>query len=156
MSSKFSSESIEPVDQPAEIKQLLSACELPTADISISKCLLFFGYRSDTELVGVIGLEVYGPVALLRSLAVSSTHRNLGLGRSLVAFAEAYAASLGIESLYLLTTSAETYFSKLGYSPASREETPLSIKATMQFSSLCPASSAFMHKRLQLTCVPSR
>lgn len=132
----------------AEIKQLLSACELPTSDISPSNSLLLFGCRSDAGLVGVIGLEVFGSVALLRSLAVAPKLRNHGLGKSLVEFAEAHAASLGVESLYLFTTTAAAFFSKLGYLPASREEAPLPIKATTQFSGLCPASSAFMCKYL--------
>lgn len=136
-------------EQLVEIKQLLSACELPTSDIASSNSFLFFGCHSDAKLVGVIGLEIYGPAALLRSLAVAPSHRNHGLGRSLVGFAEAQAAPLGVESLYLLTNTAEGYFSKLGYSPASREDAPSSIKATMQYSSLCPASSAFMSKRLR-------
>jgi len=132
----------------AEIKQLLSVCELPTADISPSKSLLFFGCHSDAKLVGIVGLEVYGPVALLRSLAVDPAQRKHGLGKSLVDFAEVHAASLCVESLYLLTTTANAFFSRLGYSPASREEAPSSIKATSQFSGLCPASSVFMCKRL--------
>ena len=140
--------SIEPIGQLAEIRQLLSACELPTADISPSKSLLFFGSRSDAKLVGVIGLEVYGTVALLRSLAVDPTYRKHGIGRSLVDFAEAHAASVGVESLYLLTTTAATFFSRLGYSPASREEAPSFIKNSSQFSGLCPASSVFLCKHL--------
>lgn len=139
----------EPVEQFAEIRQLLSACELPASDISPSRSLLFYGCRSEGKLIGVVGLEVYGPIALLRSLAVAPSHRDHGRGRSLVAFAEAQAVSLGVEALYLLTTTAEAFFSKLGYSPVSREEAPSSIKATTQFSSLCPASSALMSKRLR-------
>jgi amino-acid N-acetyltransferase len=140
--------SIEPIDRLAEIKQLLAACELPTTDISPSKSLLFFGCHSDAKLVGIVGLEIYGTVALLRSLAVDPARRKQGLGKSLVDFAEAHAASLGVESLYLLTTTADAFFSGLGYSPASREEAPSFIKNTSQFSGLCPASSAFMCKHL--------
>lgn len=139
----------ESAEQFSEIKQLLSDSALPISDISPSKSLLFFGCRPDAKLVGVIGVEVYGPVALLRSLAVIPSHRHRGLGRSLVEFAEAQAASLGVESLYLLTTTAEAFFSRLGYMPASREDAPPSIKATAQFSDLCPASSIFMSKRLR-------
>jgi amino-acid N-acetyltransferase len=65
-----------------------------------------------------------------------------------VDFAEAHAAPLGVESLYLLTTTADAFFSRLGYSPASREEAPSFIKNTSQFSGLCPASSVFMCKHL--------
>lgn len=139
---------IEPITQITEIKQLLSTCGLPVSDIVSSESLLFFGCRTDSELVGAVGLELYGPVALLRSLAVLSQYRNYCLGKALVAHAESHAASLGVQQLFLLTTTAEAYFSKLGYSAASREDAPVPIKATAQFSGLCPASSSFMSKHL--------
>lgn len=137
------------IEQLSEIRQLLSVCALPTADIAPSKTLLFFGCRSGNKLAGIIGLEVFGSVALLRSLAVAPSQRNQGLGRSLVAYAEEHAASHGIDALYLLTTTAEAFFSRLGYTPASREAAPSSIKSAAQFSDLCPASAAFMGKRLR-------
>jgi amino-acid N-acetyltransferase len=139
---------INPINQLTEIKQLLSACDLPTTDIFPSNSLLFFGCHSEGYLVGVIGLEVYGSVALMRSLAVDPTHRKHGLGKSLVDIAETHAASLGVESVYLLTTTADAFFSKLGYLPAVRDDAPSPIKATIQFTDLCPASSSFMSKRL--------
>lgn len=138
----------ESADELAEIKQLLSACELPTANLSPSSSLPFFGIYSAGKLVGVIGLEIYGTDALLRSLAVVPALRRQGLGKALVTYAETYAASIGIESLFLLTTTADAFFADLGYSPASREDAPQSIQATTQFSGLCPASSAFMIKHL--------
>lgn len=63
---------------------------------------------------GVVGLEVYGKVALLRSLAVSATSRGNGYGKDLVARAERYAQSLGVTEIYLLTTTAATFFEQLG------------------------------------------
>lgn len=139
----------ESADQLAEVRQLLSACELPTADILPSSSLLFFGTYSAGKLVGVIGLEVYGTNALLRSLAVVPALRRQGLGKSLVTYAETHAASIGVESLYLLTTTADAFFASLGYSPTSREDAPESIRSTTQFSGLCPASSTFMIKQLR-------
>lgn len=139
---------IEPIYQIEDIRQLLSVCELPDSDIAHSESLAFFGYRNGAELVALVGLEVYESVALLRSLAVAPQYRNSCTGKKLVAFAEARAADSGIHSLFLLTTTAEKYFLKLGYAPASREEAPLPIKNTAQFSGLCPASSAFLSKRL--------
>jgi amino-acid N-acetyltransferase len=139
---------IEPVTRLAEVAQLLSVCELPTADIAASGPAMFFGCHADSGLVGVVGLEVYGTVALLRSLAVAPAHRKGGLGKALASFAEARAAELGVRSLYLLTTTAQEYFAQLGYSLLSRDDAPASIKATAQFTGLCPASSAFMGKQL--------
>jgi amino-acid N-acetyltransferase len=140
---------IDSTKQLTEILEHLTTCELPTTDVTSSNSILFFGLHADDKLVGLVGLEVYGSVALLRSLAVAPGKRKHGMGKSLVEFAEAYAAKHGIESLYLLTTTAKVFFSKLGYSNASRETAPSPIKTTSQFSSLCPSSSAFMGKRLR-------
>lgn len=136
------------VEQLGEARHLLSTSELPISDIDSPQSVLLFGRRADTKLVGVIGLELYGPEALLRSLAVSPSHRNRGIGKSLMAFAETHAASHGVQSMFLLTTSAEPFFSKLGYAVASRDEAPPSVRDTAQFSGLCPSSSTFMRKDL--------
>ncbi len=135
-------------EQLAEARQLLSASDLPVADMDSPQSILLFGRRSDRELVGVVGLELYGPEALLRSLAVSPSYRNRGIGKSLAAFAETQAASHGVQSMFLLTASAESFFSRLGYEVASRDEAPSSIRNTTQFSGLCPSSATFMRKNL--------
>ena len=140
---------IEPVIQITEIAQLLSSCELPVSDIAASESLVFFGCRNSSYLTGVVGLELYETVALLRSLAVAPSSRTQGLGSELVTFAEEYARSIGAESLFLLTTTAESFFLRLGYLPTSRKDAPPSIRSTAQFSGLCPSSSSFMSKNLR-------
>lgn len=140
---------IVPVDSRNElVLRLLEDCKLPVADISASRSVQLFGAYAGSELLGVVGLEAYAPVALLRSLAVSPAARNTGTGRALVAFVEAEAASRNVASLFLLTMTAASFFEALGYAPLPREEAPDAIKATAQFSGLCPASSSFMVKRL--------
>lgn len=140
---------IEPLSSNDRIEQFLAMCGLPVSDLSSSESLRLFGYRSGSEPLGVVGLELYPPFALLRSLAVAPEQRGGGLGRTLVAFAETQAAAQGIMSLFLLTTSAAPFFAKLGYREASRATAPASIRATAQFSGLCPSSSAFMVKHLE-------
>jgi amino-acid N-acetyltransferase len=137
---------IEPLPAIEEVLPLLSECALPVADISASSRPHFFGVSEGGVLVAVVGLELYPPFGLLRSLAVAPTSRGRGLARELVAFAEAFAAAQGIESLFLLTTTAEGFFLRLGYVPASRRGAPQAIQATSQFSDLCPSSSAFLSK----------
>ena len=97
---------------------------------------------------GVVGLEVYDEVALLRSLAVSTKSRGNGYGKELVSHAEGYAQSLGVKAVYLLTTTAADFFQQLGYKAVDRETAPEAIQQTQQFSVLCPATSAFMVKIL--------
>lgn len=145
---------IEPMSSIEEVTALLAENALPIVDISISSPFQFFGIRDGGALVAVVGLELYPPFGLLRSLAVRATFRKRGFARELVSFAESFSATHGVESLFLLTTTANQFFVGLGYSPASRDKAPSSIQATSQFSSLCPASSAFLSKHVAVRANP--
>lgn len=134
--------------EEADVKRLLAESGLPTADITAEHLLHFFGCGPKGELQGVVGLEIYGTVALLRSLAVTAGKQRTGIGTELVGHAESYARENGIESLYLLTSAAEAFFLRRGYSRIPRENAPGAIEATGEFSGLCPASSTFMVKHL--------
>jgi amino-acid N-acetyltransferase len=139
---------IEPLSSLDEILPLLTGCNLTIADISASSPPQFFGIRVAGTLAAVIGLETYQSAGLLRSLAVSSSFRKRGFARELVIFVESFAASRDIESLFLLTATAEAFFLKIGYALTSRQKSPLVIQATSQFSGLCPSSSAFLSKHV--------
>jgi amino-acid N-acetyltransferase len=130
----------------AEAKALLEASGLPTSDLTPEVRLL--GERDGDRLVGVVGLEARGAVGLLRSLAVEPGRRGGGLGSELVTALENVAAGGGITELYLLTTTAEAFFARRGYQRVPREAAPAGIRGTAEFASICPASSAFMTKRL--------
>jgi amino-acid N-acetyltransferase len=133
------------------VKHLLSESSLPIEDIAVQHLQHFFGCGSGLKLVGVVGLELYGKVALLRSLAVASSRRRSGVGSALVAHAERHAWNQGVQSLYLLTTTAEKFFLRCGYTRIPREDAPAAIQGTKEFSGICPASSALMVKRLMTT-----
>ena len=139
---------IETINLDDEVAALLAAAQLAVSDLRTSRSLNLLGVRDGGRLVGVVGIEVYGEVGLLRSLAVESAHRDAGLGTSLVADAETWAAGHGVKTLYLLTTTAAGFFAGLGYVPAPRSDAPAAIAATAQFAGLCPASSTFMRKVL--------
>ena len=128
---------------------LLEAEGLPTSDLTESHLQHFFFTGGDGAPDALVGLEIYGQDALLRSLVVSTAARTLGLGSALVLHAERYAAARGVGALYLLTTTAESYFERRGYRRVDRAGAPPSIQSTREFAGLCPASSAFMSKRLQ-------
>lgn len=129
-----------------EVRALLQANQLPVSDLTDRIQLL--GIWREERLVGVVGLEPYGDVGLLRSLAVDGSVRGTGLGGRLVDTLEAMAAGEGVGSLYLLTETAERFFEKRGYRCVPRESAPAAIRGTTEFSSICPASSAFMRKEL--------
>lgn len=137
------------------IKQLLLEAQLPVEDITPAHLEHFFGAWSGHSLEGVIGLQPYGSSALLRSLAVRVARRRSGLGSELIAAVEGYALQKGVRSIYLLTTSARHYFEKHGYAQIARESVPLVIRATSQFSSICPTSATAMHKSLATNYAPT-
>jgi amino-acid N-acetyltransferase len=127
---------------------LLEAEGLPVADLANADLEHFFFGGSDGSPTGLVGLEIYGVTALLRSLVVCESERRKGLAVALVQHAEVYATAKSIKDIYLLTTTAETFFRRLGYRHIDRAKAPSSIRGTPEFASLCPASSAFMTKSL--------
>ena len=62
----------------------------------------------------------------------------------LVERAIANAEAKGFAALYLLTTTAESYFPSFGFSRVSRDVVPDAVKATEEFTSACPSSAAVM------------
>jgi amino-acid N-acetyltransferase len=127
---------------------LLAANELPCVDLTDAHLKHFFCAGSPEAPTGIVGLELCGSAALLRSLAVGNSARNAGLGSALVAHAEAYARAQGARAMYLLTTTAEEFFAGRGYVRVDRQHAPAGIRATREFADICPASSAFMVKQL--------
>ena len=139
-------------EQPPRLSvvALLEAEGLPASDLTDAHVEHFFFTGTDGAPSALVGLEIYGEAALLRSLVVSAAARTQGLGSALVRHAEKYAAAHRVHSLYLLTTTAEAYFKHRGYRRIDRSEAPSSIQSTSEFSSLCPSSSVFMIKRLKI------
>ncbi len=135
---------IEEIQLTKEVEELLVREDLPTSDLTTATKL--FGLRLNNALVGVVGIEQEGKVALLRSLVVNSDVRSDGYGKQLVRYAESWSSENGIRQLYLLTTTAANYFLKLGFKNIPRDEAPAFIVNTSQFSDLCPSSADFMCK----------
>ena len=140
--------STEKIQLNTETEVLLTVAGLPTTDLRDSQNFQLFGIRRGEQLIGLIGVENYSPVGLLRSLVVATKYRNGGYGRTLVDDAEAWASLHGVKDLYLLTTTAVAFFERLGYQVVSRSVAPPAISATPQFAGLCPSSSTFMRKQL--------
>ena len=133
---------------PGAARGLLVAANLPTSDLTDEQLASFFYCGPATAPSALIGLEIYGADALLRSLVVDPTLRSAGLGSALVAHVEAHAAKHDVGTLYLLTTTAEDFFARRGYHRIDRTVAPETIRSTREFAGLCPASSTFMFKRL--------
>ncbi len=85
-----------PSDVPA-VQTLLAAAGLPPEGVAeaFETGLLA---REGAEIVGVAAVEPYGRAGLLRSVVVTEAWRGTGVGRELVAAAEALARDEGIRS----------------------------------------------------------
>ena len=144
---KFSFASAEDEEQ---VKKILAASGLHYQDISPSELKHFLIARENTALplAGVVGLEPKDEVGLLRSLAVAKNYRRQGLATQLVHKIEEYARSQQMDTLYLLTLTAEDFFAGRGYTKAERESAPEALQKTTEFKSLCPETSVCMKKHL--------
>ena len=126
--------------------ELLQKHKLPVTDINEHKLLYLL---LDAErIIGTVGLEIFEDCALLRSVSVIKEEQGKGFGKILNDEIEKYAKGSGINCLYLITTTAKDFFNKQGYYAIKREESPLAIKQTAEFTSLCPSTAVVMKKRI--------
>mgnify|MGYP001553751130 FL=1 len=130
------------------IRSLLKDCGLHTNDLTADSLRHFIVARKGEEVVGVVGLALFQPHALLRSLAVGPGHRGKGIGAQLAESVERYARMMGVTSIYLLTTTAEHFFSRCEYRKTSRADAPAPLQTTAEFSALCPAGAVCMRKQI--------
>jgi amino-acid N-acetyltransferase len=132
------------------VKDLLSAADLPTEDLNHAPGLRFWVAEDERRIVGAIGLEPFGPAALLRSLVIAPSHRGQGLGTLLIGTLEREALARRADVLVLLTETAATYFLRHGFEVIERAYVPDEIKLSAEFQSLCPASAVCMTKFLKI------
>ena len=125
---------------------LLKKNQLPTEDVSERTKL--FVLEDEQTISGTIAIEYSGTEGLLRSLSVDENKRSKGYGKTLVDFIENFASGEGVKNIYLLTTTAESFFSRNGYITIDRNTVPEFIRQSTEFSSVCPSSAVVMKKTL--------
>jgi amino-acid N-acetyltransferase len=140
----------------AAIEALIRTSELPIAVVRDRFPEAYTVARRGDELVGVAALEVYGRTGLLRSVAVAGSERKRGTGVALVADRLAAAAAQGLESVYLLTTTAAPYFRRFGFVNADRGGAPAELQASPEFAAICPASATCMRVNVAAPSAPYR
>ncbi len=125
------------------IERLLRECELPIAGAREHLASFLVCDHGDA-LSGCAGLERYGDVGLLRSVAIAPRMRGQGLAEALVRGQLAIASAHGIRSVYLLTTTARDYFARLGFVDVPRDDAPPTLQSSAEFQGACPASAVLM------------
>ena len=129
------------------VEGLLSANNLPLDGVK-ENLSGFIVAEEGGRVIGAVGLERFGSVALLRSAVVSEGRRGGGVGRQLVEHLLDYAESDGIEELFLLTTTAEDYFPRFGFTRTTRSAVPPAVKASAEFQGACPDTALVMTRRI--------
>jgi amino-acid N-acetyltransferase len=125
---------------------LLRKAGLPVADLSAER-LAFVDEKNDV-FQGVIGVESFGKIGLLRSLVVSADARGTGIGPALVTALEVDCLANTLEELWLLTIDADRFFETLGFTIRDRADAPAAIRSTAEFQGLCPGDAILMSKKL--------
>lgn len=126
------------------IVTLLSKADLSTAGVAeILDSFLVIRDHGTVVAAGVV--ERHGEDGLLRSIVVDPARRGMGLGKQI---ASALIASEN-RDLYLLTETAESFFTPLGFKLISRDEAPRALRASEEFRCLCPESASFMRRSVE-------
>jgi len=133
-------------DLPA-VRRLLETQHLPLGGIDEQVSTMVVA-KQGTTVVGAAAVELYADGALLRSVVVDPAVQGQGLGHRLSDAALAIAKNRGTQTAFLLTTTAEKFFPKLGFEQIVRDEVPSSVQTSIEFQSACPASAVVMRKRL--------
>lgn len=104
--------------------------------------------RDDAEVVGAAAVERFGDAGLLRSVVVAPERRGAGLGRELVAAAEALARDAGVRELYLVTENAADWFPRLGYAAVPTEQARAVVGGSVEFTMACATTGVTMRRTL--------
>ena len=133
-------------DLPA-VRRLLQSQHLPVDGIDEHISTMVVA-KEGTEVVGAAAVELYADGALLRSVVVDPMVQGRGLGHRLSEAALSIAKHRGTRTAFLLTTTAQKFFPKLGFEEIARGDVPASVQASIEFQSACCASAVVMRKRL--------
>ena len=127
-----------------ELAALLRACGLPLEGMDDTA---FAIARIDGVLVGAAGIEQHGSRGLLRSVAVAEPFRRSGLASALVADRMATSETTqAFASVSLLTTTAEPFFARRGFTRIDRAALPAELAASTQLAlPQCGAAVAMHH-----------
>ena len=134
-------------DLPA-VKSLLDAAHLPLDGLEEQFGDSYAVAEAAGQLVGAEGIEIYEKSGLLRSAVVHLDWRGRGVGDVLTRDRIEWARRVGLERVYLLTTTAESYFPRFGFARVDRAEAPPEIRDSREFAGACPATATLMVLRV--------
>jgi arsenite methyltransferase len=95
------------------------------------------------EVIGSVGVELYGRYGLARSLVVEPEWRGKGIGRTLMEDRLRWARWRALTDVFLITVDPK-YFDRFGFEPVGRDSVPQEIRNSPEFSDICPESATVM------------
>jgi amino-acid N-acetyltransferase len=128
-------------------RSLLKSSGLPADDLNYRRDLLV-GYYEGGSLVGTGGLEIHGNYGLLRSLSVKLGIRGKSVGTTITEYLLKQAQEKKLKGVYLLTETAKGFFEKKGFHVVARDHVPDDVKASSEFSHVCPTTAVVMYLTL--------
>ena len=134
-------------DLPA-VQRLLEAAALPGEGVGDFFPGNYVVATRGAEIVAAIGVENYGSHGLLRSAVVADQLRGQGLGADLTHERLDWSRQLGLEDIFLLTTTAASFFEKLGFARTDRGAVPPEVQQAPEFASICPSTAVVMRLAL--------
>jgi len=123
-----------PDDVPAMVR-LLTAANLPPFPVG-DHWDTFWLLEGDGGVVGMIGLEVYVPSALLRSVVVDESLRGKGLGDLLTQKALSEVRSRGVRNVYLFTMDRAPFFARYGFAVCTMDDFDQEGRKSSQYLAL--------------------
>ncbi|MCS3743891.1 MULTISPECIES: arsenic resistance N-acetyltransferase ArsN2 [unclassified Rhizobium] len=132
-----------PIWAAEQLKTALAAAGLPIDDVDGPDRAYFRLVDDENQVLGYAGIEAASDEAvLLRSVVIVPEFRSRGYGRHLT---EMTLARIPMASeVYLVTTSAASFFERVGFQVVARDQVPQTILSTRQLSGICPASATIM------------
>ena len=103
-----------------------------------------FEVKSNKEVIGYYGYELYGNDALFRSMVVAPGFRKKGYGKLIWDEARGRLVNEHVENVFLLTNTAAASFKTQGFIEIPRASAPKTIASTTEFIEFCPGDSTCM------------
>ena len=129
----------------AEVLTLLKQAGLPSDGVQENFANFLVARDAEDDLVGCVGAEYHGDLALLRSLAVSAAARDRGSGRELVLEVLSAARAKQMREVVLLTASAEKFFAGFfGFETVTRNQYDEKLFASLEWHLTQCASAVCM------------
>jgi amino-acid N-acetyltransferase len=140
-----------------EILELLSTTDLPHEGVKEHLDGFLIARSGGGRVVGCVGLERYGDLALLRSAAVLPEYQGDGIGSRLVRGLLENAARGGIAEVVLLTTTAKNYFqAKFGFQEKQRDDYQKRLAASPEWNLPRCSSAVLMALKFDPPPMPAK